>query len=74
VVAVGGAGEAPFSPWVEVVFAHQPAGLLGIDDMAAMPQVGSDAAVAVAPEDVGDGADHHDEFRVALTAIMRTAR
>ena len=50
VVAVGGAGEAPSSPWVEVVLAHQPADLLGIDDMAAVAELGADAAVAVALE------------------------
>jgi hypothetical protein len=47
-VAVGGADEAPSSPRVEVVLAHQPAHLLGIDDVAAMAELGADAAVAVA--------------------------
>ena len=64
VVAVGGAGEAPSSPRVEVVLAHQPADLLCIDDVAAVAEFGADAAVAVALEDVGDGADLRDEFGI----------
>ena len=63
VVAVGGAGETPSSPWVEVVLAHKPADLLGIHDNAAVAEFGADAAVAVALELVGDGADFSDELR-----------
>jgi hypothetical protein len=44
VVAVGGAGETPSSPRVEVVLAHQPADLLGVDDMAAVAELGADPA------------------------------
>ena len=71
VVAVGGAGEAPSSPWVEVVLAHQPADLLGIDDMAAMAELGADAAVAVALEVVGDRADLRDDLGVGRLCLRR---
>jgi hypothetical protein len=71
VVAVGGAGEAPSSPWVEVVLAHQPADLLGIDDVTAMPELGADSAVAVALELVGDGVDFSDELRVRQLLLRR---
>ncbi len=40
VAAIGGEGEAPSSTLVEVVLAHQPADLLGIDDVAAMAELG----------------------------------
>ena len=61
--AVGGAGEARPVPGVEVVLAHQPAHLLGIDHLAAVAQLGADAAVAVALELVGDRSDLGDERR-----------
>ena len=63
VVAVGRVGETPPFPWVEVVLAHQPAHLLGIDHLAAVAQLGADPAVAVALERVGDLPDLGDEHR-----------
>jgi hypothetical protein len=48
VVAVGGAGETPSSARGEVVLAHQPADFLGVDDMTAVAELGTDAAIAVA--------------------------
>ena len=74
VLAVGGAGEAPSSPWVEVVLAHQPADLLGFDDMAAMAELGADAAVTVALEGLGDPPELRDDLRVRwldLTCAIR---
>ncbi len=71
VAAVGRAGEAPSSPWVEVVLAHQPADLLGIDDMAAMAELGADAAVAVALENVGDGAYLRNDLVVGQPCLWR---
>ena len=71
VVAVGGAGEAPSSPWVEVVLAHQPADLLGVDDKAAVAELGADAAVAVALELVGDRADLRDDLGIGRLALRR---
>lgn len=62
VVAVGGAGEAPSSPRVEVMLAHQPPDLLGIDHMAAVAELGGDAPVAVTLEDIGDRPDFGDDL------------
>ena len=70
-VAVGRAGEAPPSPWVEVMLAHQPADLLGIDDMAAVAELGADTAIAVALELVGDRPDLRDDLQVGRPAFRR---
>ena len=70
-IAVGGAGETPPSSWVEVMLAHQPADLLGIDDVAAVAQLGADAAVAVAFELVGDGPDLRDDLGVGQPGLRR---
>jgi hypothetical protein len=72
VVAVGGAGETPSSPRVEVVLAHQAADLLGIDDMAAVAEFGADPAVAVALEGVGDGADLRDDLGIGRFPVGRS--
>jgi len=64
VVAVGGAGEAPPTPRIEVVLEHQPADFLGIDDVAAVAEFGADAPVAVAFEVVGDGPHLRDDLLV----------
>ncbi len=63
-VAVGGADETPPFPRIEIVLAHQPANLLGIDDVATMAELGADATVAVALEVVGDRVDLGDDLRV----------
>ena len=71
VVAVGGTGETTSSPWVEVVLTHQPADLLGIDDMAAVAELGVDTAIAVALELVGDRPDLGDGLQVGRSAFRR---
>jgi hypothetical protein len=69
VVAVGGAGETPPSPRVEVVLAHQPAHLLGVDEVATVAELGADPAVAVALEDVGDRADLRHDLGIGRFAL-----
>jgi hypothetical protein len=61
-IAVGRAGEAPPSPWVEVVLAHEPADLLAVDGVAAVTELGADPAIAVAFEDLGDRPDPGDDL------------
>ena len=67
VIAVGGSGEAPAPPRVQIVLPHQPPHLLGVDDEAAVTELGIDAAVAIALEVVGDGPDlRNDPLIVGL--------
>jgi lactam utilization protein B len=54
VIAVGGGDKAPANPGLQVVFAHQAADLLVIDDKALVAQRGADAAIAVEAEVVAD--------------------
>lgn len=69
VIAVGGSDETPAPPRVQVVLPHQPPNLLGVDDKAAVAEFGVDAAIAVALEHVGDGADLRDDLLVAGPAL-----
>ena len=63
--------KTPPRRWVELVLAHEPAHLLGIDHAAAATQLGADATVAVALELVGDAADLGDE--AAVRELLRDA-
>lgn len=60
-IAVGGSGEPPLASRVQVMLAHEPAHLLGIDHMAAVAEFGGDAPVAVAFKGIGDGPDLGDD-------------
>ena len=53
-VAVGGHDEAALAARSEVVLAHQAADLLGVDDIAAVAQLGVDPAVAIGFELIAD--------------------
>lgn len=63
-VAVGGAGETPPFARIEIMFAHQTAHFLAVDEVATMAKLGPDASVAGAFEDIGDRPDLGDDLRV----------
>jgi len=53
-IAVSRRHVSPPVPWVQVVFAHQAANLLGIHHQSTMAQFGSHPTIAVGLEFVGD--------------------
>jgi hypothetical protein len=69
VIAVGGPDEPPSPSRVEIMLPHQPPHLLGVDEEAAVTELGIDAAVAIALERVGDGPDLRDDLLVPALAL-----
>jgi len=64
VIAVRGGDESLTALGLQVVFAHKPADLLGIDDDAAMAQLGSNPAVPVSLELIADCDYSRDDLGV----------
>ena len=70
VVAVGRSHESLAALGLKVVLAHETADLLGIDDYAAMAQLGANSAIAIGFKLIADC--HHgrdDQYGVVRSAM-----
>src|SRR5512144_3312303 len=62
--ALGGRGKPPAALRLQIMFTHDTANFLSVDDHPLMPQLGTDAPIAVALELLADREDARDDLGI----------